>query len=512
MTTAQLFAAHSAGPDEDVLDDFGDDLDLDDFGDDDDLDDFGDDDDLDDFGDDDDDFGDDLDLDDFGEDLDLDLFGKGTTRRHKKRCVRRLERLKKSCPNMGVFQGEALLVDDFGLEDEVDDYGNVEDYLGLDPDEFAADMEIDEAEAYGVVLAALSVWIASYITAPALVATATAAGGIGLGALLSKMGAKSKYVRQAARLVKLCLGGKTDGKRWRRNEKWLNRNWRRLQRRGKTGGLQPPARVISQARNCKSGPVYQKAVSARKAASRGQVATPHAVRQDIHKRRNRIWRGRHQRAQLPSYQRRRLGPNIAPAGRGSGPRRGIRPHQMSQIRHDASRTNFARRHPGRAAPGGRGPGGGGRGPGGGGRGPGGGGRGAGGGHSPSGGGGRGQGRGHTSGGFPRTDSPGGRAQTSDRPSRGGGGGGRSAPSVPDTGLQVMTRPADYGATQVLTEGGTWVPDVSTCLAGHPLTAVLGSAAIFGLGVALSTTVKDRLGYGASYNWHDGGAGSFGIRD
>ena len=393
------------------------------------------------------------------------------------------------------FDDDPDLDDDFGLEDEIDEFGGVEEYLGTSPEEFAADMELDEAEIFGVGVG-LAMLIALWATAPVAMTGATAAGGVGVAALIKSMGAKSKYIRQATRLVKLCLKGKVGTRRWNRNVKWLNRNWRKLQKRGKTGGLQPPDVVVAEARKCRSSQAFRKAK-----AVQARPGRPVPVAQ-MQVRRDRIWKARHRRAQLPVPVRRRLPRPMGPSGlrpvrgprpvggrpRGWGPSYGpVRSPSYGPVRATPSRGG-RRYGPSRAVPGGRGPV-----------------RAA-----PSG---RGPIRAAPPSRGPSWTAPPSRGGGG-RPDRGGGGrggGGQSMQTIPsspqpstNTSLQMAPQrdidPANlgavYGAVPVAPDGYTFEPTLTNCVKSHPISFIAGALGLFALGVAASDQVKGQ----ASATW------------
>ena len=146
--------------------------------------------------------------------------------------------------------------------DPMGEFGGDEDD---DEDEFAAEMQVEEAEEFGVIgliaVAAASMFALPTATTATLgvgTAAGIAAGGGGIVALIAVLaGAKKKYLRVTARLTRLAEKDKMDSPKWARNAGRLRATWRRLKRKGKTAGMQSPTKILQALRGGSRSPVFR---------------------------------------------------------------------------------------------------------------------------------------------------------------------------------------------------------------------------------------------------------------
>jgi len=205
-----------------------------------------------------------------------------------------------------------------------------------DTDEFGADMEMDEAEEFGVLGLAT---LAAVATVFPVASASLAAGGAGVAGLVANLrGNPRKYARIAARLARLAEKDKMSSPRWARNAGRLRAVWRKMEKRGKTTGLQSPTQILNDLRGGSSSPALQKAraIAARSPQSSSRV-NPQQRKAMMDRRRAKM-RARMRRRAAMQQQVPQSAQSVATSSR-----RGIRPHQARQMQQDIHSSNFARR-------------------------------------------------------------------------------------------------------------------------------------------------------------------------
>jgi hypothetical protein len=265
---------------------------------------------------------------------------------------------------MSPVEIEDDLLSPYALQqlDPMGEFGGDEDD---DEDEFAAEMEIEEAEEFGVI--GLAVAAASMLALPAATTAALgvgtaagiAAGGGGIVALLAGLaGPKKKYLRVTTRLTKLAEKDKTKTAKWARNVGRLRATWRRLKKKGKTGGMQSPNTILKALRGGSRSPVFQQAARVQQSGAAGTPTASISSHDKAQLQRRRQQRRRQQnrmrRQKQQAYQQQQSRQSQQPRRSRQGypqssQRSGIRPHQMREMQRAQQQTNFARRS-GRTGP------------------------------------------------------------------------------------------------------------------------------------------------------------------
>jgi hypothetical protein len=257
---------------------------------------------------------------------------------------------------MSPVEVEDDLLSPYALQqlDPMGEFGGDEDD---DEDEFAAEMEIEELEEFGIVGVIATTAFALVLGPVALTAAVAAPMGLA-GALGALAGPKKKYMRVAARLARLAEKDKTKTAKWARNVGRLRATWRRLKKKGKTGGMQSPNTILKALRGGSRSPVFQQAARVQQSGAAGTPTASISSHDKAQLQRRRQQRRRQQnrmrRQKQQAYQQQQSRQSQQPRRSRQGypqssQRSGIRPHQMREMQRAQQQTNFARRS-GRTGP------------------------------------------------------------------------------------------------------------------------------------------------------------------